>query len=640
MKYKSLFAVVCLGVLLVIVSFTPYNDHPYTELYMTRISDLKTDLDGIEQIIPSLDLKRVANREILIEKLHKTRVDLKSADLWLRYLSPLHYRYINAPLPVEWETEVFEKWEAPYRRPGAGITLAEIWLQEENGDAEELIELIAQASKALDVYFTDSMLSQLQSPDHFYLSNRLYLLNLASIYTTGFECPDQQRIVEELRYMTTANAQINQSFNKQWPSHQLSIDYLELYRRMLDYLSFVPNEYITFDHFIFVRDYVNPLFIFNQELIVKYRIRSSSFVDYSLENSATSIFDKRLYRGQNSLGSFVSVKDEAILNEIKSLGKMLFFDPILSGNNRRSCASCHHPDKFLADNTSKYDLHFNEMDLLARNTPSLINSIHNHLILLDGQHISLQSQAFGVISNPLEMNGDPDEVLEKIMSCKEYKKAFHQILGHSTGGKKVTFNHIVSALTAYYSQFSYSLSTFDHAMIDHISADQSVIDGYNVFMGKAQCATCHFPPHFNGVKPPYTGSEFEVLGVPADKEHQTLSPDIGRAKHLDEVEMQNAFRTGTLKNIVNTPPYMHNGVFETLEEVIEFYDSGGGLGHGLEVNNQTLPADSLHLTNEEKLNLISFMEALTEDIPSIELPDHIPTSSRSELNDRKIGGEY
>jgi cytochrome c peroxidase len=159
-------------------------------------------------------------------------------------------------------------------------------------------------------------------------------------------------------------------------------------------------------------------------------------------------------------------------------------------------------------------------------------------------------------------------------------------------------------------------------------------------MSKAQCATCHFVPQFNGVKPPYIGSEFEVLGVPADSLYKTLSPDSGRYTLNPANETFRAFRTGTLRNSERTKPYMHNGAFNTMNQVLDFYDGGGGIGHGLTIPNQTLSSDSLHLTKVEKQNLIAFIKSLNEDIEFETKPEHLPLSKNKNLNYRKVGGEY
>lgn len=183
-------------------------------------------------------------------------------------------------------------------------------------------------------------------------------------------------------------------------------------------------------------------------------------------------------------------------------------------------------------------------------------------------------------------------------------------------------------------------SPFDDAMNDRTPIGTDVKKGFNIYMSKAQCATCHFIPHTNGVKPPYTESEFEVLGIPADTLFTKQSPDEGRYNIFPEKEMLFAFRTGTVRNAEHTGPFMHNGVFTTLEQVIDFYDAGGGIGNGLDIPNQTLSSDSLHLSKDEKTMLIAFVKSLNEKIIFDSPPATLPRSKDKSLNDRKVGGNY
>jgi len=139
--------------------------------------------------------------------------------------------------------------------------------------------------------------------------------------------------------------------------------------------------------------------------------------------------------------------------------------------------------------------------------------------------------------------------------------------------------------------------------------------GFNLFMGKALCGTCHFAPLFGGTTPPdLLEAEPEVIGVPAEAiaRRARLDLDPGRSGFDGEPLHQHAFKTPTLRNVALTAPYMHNGVFRTLQEVVDFYDAGGGAGLGLTVPNLTLPADSLHLSRQEKRDLVAFLEALTD----------------------------
>ena len=140
--------------------------------------------------------------------------------------------------------------------------------------------------------------------------------------------------------------------------------------------------------------------------------------------------------------------------------------------------------------------------------------------------------------------------------------------------------------------------------------------GFNLFAGKAKCATCHFIPLFNGLVPPdFTETETEVLGVPRNKTRTSavLDPDPGKYEISRSIIHKNAFKTPTLRNIELTAPYMHNGVFDTLEEVMEFYNEGGGAGLNIAPENQTLPKDKLNLTKKETADIVAFMKALTGD---------------------------
>ena len=325
---------------------------------------------------------------------------------------------------------------------------------------------------------------------------------------------------------------------------------------------------------------------------------------------------------------------------MEEFGKTLFFDPLLSGNNERSCASCHHPDQGFTQNNRPTGIHIDGVKSLERNSISLINAQFNHLIMVDGAHTTLQDQAIGVMTHQEEMNSQLDEVLQKVLSCKEYKNTIQKLMKFTPQEPTPSIRHIASALTYYYGTLGNYLSPFDDAMNRVSKVNKEVINGFNLFMSRSQCATCHFAPQFNGVKPSYIGSEFEVLGVPHDTLYRKLDTDLGRAKVYPEIETKHAFRTGTLRNIAKTAPYMHNGVFTTLDQVLEFYNQGGGVGRGFELPNQTLFSDPLQLTSFDKSQLIAFMQSLTEAIPQQIPPQKLPLSKNKSLNSRKVGGTY
>ncbi len=605
---------------------------------LTRFEQQELTLCGQ---LKTADLSSAAGKDLVKLDIEQARLKLKAIDFWLRYLEPVAYNKINGPLPVEWENEVFEKYEPPYRREGAGLSLAEIYLDDKNATKDSVLRLVQLSFGAIKTFKADSIVGQLDSFDHFFYANRLFLLNLASIYTTGFECPNKNNIIPELRTMLADVKTIYAAYNHDFAAKPITKEYLDQYEKTIAFVNSQPVDFTEFDNYTFIKDYVNPLFAINQKLITEYKPFSISYNDFTLNNSTRSIFDKLLYTPQNTKGIYSLIDDKKTLAEIKAMGKTLFYDPILSGNNRRSCVSCHKPNEYLTDTTAATSLQYNEKDRLPRNTPTLINTVYNHLLMLDGKHITLQAQGRDVMTNPKEMGGEKSEIVRKVMSCKEYRTALNKFLKLTPEEHEVTIDHIVSAITYYYSDYSSYYSPFDDAMNDNSKPlDHESIKGFNLFMGKAQCGTCHYVPQFNGVKPPFITSEFEVLGVPEDAAYSKLSTDKGRYGINPAPETMNAFRTGSIRNAEYTKPYMHNGVFKTLDEVVDFYDAGGGVGKKLDVNNQTLSSDSLKLSQNEKKELISFIHSLNEHIIFQKTPDKLPHSSIKELNARKVGGEY
>ncbi len=622
------------------LAFRIGDQSSYQSLYYKNLDAFTAVQNEVHGLIRKSNLSDPKTRGIIKKEIARARRKLKSLDFWFRYLEPTVYKRINGPLQVEWESEVFEKYEKPHKREGSGYTLAEIYLGEENIKRDSLLALLEFAISATETYKQYSIVGNLEDKDAFFLCNRLYLLNLATIYTSGFECPEPERIVPELQNLLSDVKDIYKVYNESFPEFPLTEKYLLQYDRMIAFVKEQPADLEKFDHFRFIRDHVNPLFALNQQYVRTYKIKSKNFNDYTLDNSASSIFSKSLFFAQDIKGIYSGIRDPKVLAEIDSIGKYLFYDPILSGNNLRSCVSCHKPEQCFTDTAVAASLQYNQKDLLPRNSPSLINTPYNHLLMLDGKLHTLTQQAHAVMTNPIEMGSKEEEVLEKVMSCKTYKKAFTKFLKYTPGQKEVTMQHIASAITLYYGKFSQYYSPFDEAMNGGKVPEEDVIKGFNLFMGKAQCATCHFIPQFNGIKPPYIGNEFEVIGVPKDSAFSSLSVDKGRYEVNAAGETMNAFRTTTVRNAAYTKPYMHNGIFKTLEEVVDFYDGGGGAGRSLTVNNQTLAADSLHLTKEEKKQLISFINSLNENIKCDIPPVKLPLSKRKELNGRKVGGVY
>jgi cytochrome c peroxidase len=171
---------------------------------------------------------------------------------------------------------------------------------------------------------------------------------------------------------------------------------------------------------------------------------------------------------------------------------------------------------------------------------------------------------------------------------------------------------MMNAIGSYVRSLVFLNSRFDEYMRgDKKAMSPEEVNGFNLFMGKAKCATCHYMPLFNGSFPPrYTLIESEVIGVPQTIDGKAIDSDMGRYDILKVDAFKHAFKITTVRNAALTAPYMHNGVFKTLEQVMDFYNKGGGAGLGYKVDNQTLAPDKLNLTSKESDEIIAFIKSL------------------------------
>ena len=209
------------------------------------------------------------------------------------------------------------------------------------------------------------------------------------------------------------------------------------------------------------------------------------------------------------------------------------------------------------------------------------------------------------------MDGSMDSIIQYISANKSYKPLFAKAFPASAGNR-VHPDQVTNALAAYVRSLIKLNSRFDEYMRGNEQAlSAQELRGFNLFMGKAKCATCHFIPLFNGVTPPkYVASETEVLGVPVSLTDSTLDADQGYYDVIGAESYKHAFKIPTVRNIDKTAPYMHNGVYQTLDQVMEFYNNGGGVGLGIELPNQTLPGEKLGLSEEEIGDVIAFIGSL------------------------------
>lgn len=329
-----------------------------------------------------------------------------------------------------------------------------------------------------------------------------------------------------------------------------------------------------------------------------------------------------------SLEHFKSVpvpKNNPQTPEKIELGKKLFFDRRLSGDGTMSCATCHMPEHAFTDGQDislSYPTTKN-----WRNSSTLINVALQKNLFHDGRAKSLEEQALFPLMSAFEMNQNLDFVEEEIRVVPEYAEAFKKIFGG-----EVTRERIAMAIAA----FERTLISINAPIDKYLKGDKKALSddakkGLDVFKGKGKCLDCHYGANLSDNKfyalnvpenplllddPRVTATMRFVAKVSRYKDYANLKEDPGRYLITKNKKDWKAFRTPTLRDISKTGPYMHNGIFKTLDEVIEFFDKGGGAG-----NNELKRLD---LSSGEKRYLRVFLEEALSGSEIVIKPPHLP----------------
>lgn len=369
-------------------------------------------------------------------------------------------------------------------------------------------------------------------------------------------------------------------------------------------------DFTEFDRLDFIKDYANPLGRALLACQLQLGIRPFQEVR-ALRSDAATLFDSAAFNPDFYAPTIQHYRTEARV----ALGRRLFQDPVLSGSQGRSCASCHQPDKAFTDGLAK-NATLTPGGLVHRNTPTILNAALQAGQFYDLRSTTLENQAADVVGNSDEMHGSLETAARRLQRSTAYVQQFRRAFPSSEVGAEPTITpvQIQTALAAYERSLVRLNSRFDaHVRGQREVLSREEIRGFNVFMGAGKCGTCHFAPLFNGTVPPgFTEAESEVLGVEAAPNARRLDADQGRYAQVKLPQLRRSFKIPTVRNAALTAPYMHNGTYRTLEQVISFYNEGGGQGRGLVVPNQTLPPDPLHLSAADQRALKAFLLALTD----------------------------
>ena len=279
-----------------------------------------------------------------------------------------------------------------------------------------------------------------------------------------------------------------------------------------------------------------------------------------------------------------------------ALGKQLFFDPRLSGSNFISCATCHNPALGWSDGQKTAVGH--GMQALGRATPTILNTAYQRAQFWDGRASTLEEQALGPIVAAGEMNQPLDELIVKLKAIPGYVELF----AAAYPGEGIVAGTVAKAIAVFERTVIASESDFDRWLAGKSAMSREALWGFVVFKGKGNCTACHTGHNF-------ADDKFHNIGL-----KEVDNP--GRYAIEAKEALKGAFKTPTLRDIALTAPYMHNGAYATLEEVVEHYDAGG-FKNGGRPSEDMKP---LNLSKEDKKALVAFMRALTGDPVEVTLP--------------------
>lgn len=471
---------------------------------------------------------------------------------------------------------------------------------------------------------------------------RFHLIRVAAMGITGFDTPGSGHALTDAQNSLQPLLKMVYDYHGQLDA-TIETQLLDKLNGAIEYLT-KNTDFDSFNRFEFIKEYINPAFKLFKDAQLQLGIETV-YETTGFRQSFNFLSDNIFAPNFLNPEYFSQTYNSSSNPDKAKLGKLLFYDPVLSSNIKRSCASCHNPALAFTDGQAKSTA----MDFegtVSRNAPTLINSVFADRYFYDLRVQKIENQFEHVITSTKEFNTSYPEIAGKLAKSSEYRALFATAFPEFNG--LISKESVSEAIGAYIKTLTALNSPFDKSIRgESKQLTPSEINGFNLFMGKAVCATCHFPPTFSGLVPPYYyENESEVLGVPSTKDtlNAVLDPDIGRigGRMLEKVDFNKfAFKTMTVRNSALTAPYMHNGVYTTLEEVVDFYNKGGGQGLGIYLENQTLPFDKLNLTESEKSDIVAFMKTLTDTAGLTSIPQKLPTfDAQPEWNKRLVGGDY
>lgn len=605
MNHKTLPLALALSAICLFLATSPHRQNPGLEDFVSR--QRKELLHACQQLTETAAAYKssIATQNELQNAIRETRLSYKSLEFLLEYWYPSYIEeHINgAPL---FHAEPNET--RPDISPPEGLQVLDELCFSENPSASE-IEILSHSLLTNMKNVLKGLEQQQLSDAEVLEACRLQVLRVFTMGLTGFDTPGSLNALAEAQ-VSMKGLQTVLTYYTQGTENKIAAELHTLLDESGTYLA-KHNDFDSFDRLHFLRSYTNPIY----EGLLELRL-GFGWVYASKKPSGRNPMSKGLF-SEDFLNPYfyTELKPEEDSEALRQLGEQLFYDASISHNQTMSCGSCHNPQQGFADGVAKSVSNV-AGKTVDRNAPTLLNAVYADRYFYDLRAFSLEQQAEHVIFNDKEFNTAYEEILEKLRKNTDYTESFKQVFNDAV----INREHFSKALASYVLSLQSFNSPFDqYARGETDAIAEEVVLGFNLFTGKASCATCHFAPTFSGLVPPaFAKNESEILGVFKSPHTilKTVDSDMGRFANAIASEKawiyERSFKTTTVRNAELTAPYFHNGAYKRLLDVVNFYDRGGAGGYGVEVKNQTLASDALGLTEPEKEALVKFMISLTD----------------------------
>lgn len=575
---------------------------PEQEIKDTVLAQVNVFYHFIKDTFQPAVVKGKASQKDLQQYFLKTRILFKKFEWAAEYFMGTTTLQVNGPPIREVEDADLLNPALTWAADPSGLQVIEEYLFPKYDTTKKdallkQLNLLQSNCKIYKAYFKTHPLSDWRILD----AVKLEVFRILTLGITGYDNPLSLNSINE----SATSLKSLKNVLKHYTQKEKDSDLIRLIDSAVNYLRENTN-FNTFNRAAFIIHYGNKISTGITKLEQQLKLPEIKY-NRLLRQGAKTLFDTDAF----NVNAFAPGSKYYMTPEKASLGKKLFYDVSLSGTGTRSCASCHQPNKAFTDGLIKNTNIHNGKKLLDRNTPTLINAALQSNYFYDMRALTLEDQVRDVLGNKKEMGSSLQDIVQRISQNKTYRKLFSEAFPEKKQAGIDSFK-VMNALASYVRSLTKFNSRFDQYMRgDTTALNEQEIKGFNLFMGKAKCATCHFMPLFNGMTPPkYIASQAEVIGVPASLKDTVIDPDPGWYDIIGIEFYNHAFKTPTVRNVERTAPYMHNGIYDSLQQVMDFYNNGGGAGMGIKLDNQTLPEDSLHLTEKETQEIMAFMKSL------------------------------